>query len=1000
MKKNYNLLKSACLSALLAVGGNAFAQGVEGVDLEVYYMNYISASAQQNVHPSFYLHNNGSVEVQTFAVEVTLNDEAAFTENVTLDEPLAADASVTVNLEGTVFLPFGQTSTVGVKVVAEGDVDETNNSASNSVTMPEVVAYPYTWSLDDCQTVFEAGSGWFGGGWEWNADQEAFYMFGKGTNWMYDISSKIFDLPQGENVTISFEYAIQAAGKMKVTVASADATDEMSVELTGDGQFHTAFCSFESKGPATISFMPTLDDVFNYAGVYVRNINVKKAVRDLAASAILSPATSQMAVSSEPIAVQVRFTNVSPFDIENPEFVYDAGDGNEVRETYDGIILGGATLDYTFKQTYTRTEAGTATLAAWCEVSRDGNADNDRVEKEMTYYEAVAFPYHTTYDEGNELWANVSGSNWAFGQISDGGVMVGQGGYVFSPAIQMPAGTARVSFYYGSIQRAGANLKLYMGRSTNPDEMTEVLFDKNVTNGGWLNGYHLLNIEEAGNYYFAFLVENTQDQVIIDNFKVDAEEDLCMHSVTFDQESGFNLTEAKVTLGLVNHGVSAQKGITLRYYINSTEENYVEEVCTDEVLPGDTLYYEFQKPVDVSATDSTYTLVGQIVTVVGEDTMNDMIVGQELKNYAPYTAPYYYNFADETQNGQWTMPETNGNRWNVEGNFYAYDGNQDLKHTHSSYTYSEPADDWAYSPCIMLEPGEYEVSFMHRGRTYFGGEDYAQSFEAKMGMSRTPEGMTISISRHENLDYEGCMNFKKDVARVVITEAGQYYLGFHNFSEPNSGELHIDAVQIAPVEEALPLPFETTFADGDEGWTKYNDKNASGYFPTWNIEDGVMQLKSEGGYVEGMLVSPRLALEANKEVTVEVEYEVTSDDGTLALNVFDGNMNTPQAMTLKATGEPQETSVSYTFSTGSEARDFYLGLHSSLDINENDYLYSSYTLKINRVKVSVKDDITDGIQTVESGKPTRDNEVYDLQGRRTDNVRHGLYIQNGRKVVK
>lgn len=671
-----------------------------------------------------------------------------------------------------------------------------------------------------------------------------------------------------------------------------------------------------------------------------------------------------------------------------------------MRETYDGIILGGATLDYTFKQTYTRTEAGTATLAAWCEVSRDGNADNDRVEKEMTYYEAVAFPYHTTFDEGNELWANVSGSNWAFGQISDGGVMVGQGGYVFSPAIQMPAGTARVSFYYGSIQRAGANLKLYMGRSTNPDEMTEVLFDKNVTNGGWLNGYHLLNIEEAGNYYFAFLVENTQDQVIIDNFKVDAEEDLCMHSVTFDQESGFNLTEAKVTLGLVNHGVSAQKGITLRYYINSTEENYVEEVCTDEVLPGDTLYYEFQKPVDVSATDSTYTLVGQIVTVVGDDTMNDMIVGQELKNYAPYTAPYYYNFADETQNGQWTMPETNGNRWNVEGNFYAYDGNQDLKHTHSSYTYSEPADYWAYSPCIVLEPGEYEVSFMHRGRTYFGGEDYAQSFEAKMGMSRTPEGMTISISRHENLDYEGCMNFKKDVARVVITEAGQYYLGFHNFSEPNSGELHIDAVQIAPVEEALPLPFETTFADGDEGWTKYNDKNASGYFPTWNIEDGVMQLKSEGGYVEGMLVSPRLALEANKEVTVEVEYEVTSDDGTLALNVFDGNMNTPQAMTLKATGEPQETSVSYTFSTGSEARDFYLGLHSSLDINENDYLYSSYTLKINRVKVSVKDDITDGIQTVESGKTTRDNEVYDLQGRRTDNVRHGLYIQNGRKVVK
>ena len=43
---------------------------------------------------------------------------------------------------------------------------------------------------------------------------------------------------------------------------------------------------------------------------------------------------------------------------------------------------------------------------------------------------------------------------------------------------------------------------------------------------------------------------------------------------------------------------------------------------------------------------------------------------------------------------------------------------------------------------------------------------------------------------------------------------------------------------------------------------------------------------------------------------------------------------------------------------------------------------------------------TTGIESIDNGKLTIDNEVYDLQGRRMRNTaRKGIYIQNGKKVV-
>ena len=41
--------------------------------------------------------------------------------------------------------------------------------------------------------------------------------------------------------------------------------------------------------------------------------------------------------------------------------------------------------------------------------------------------------------------------------------------------------------------------------------MKEALFDSDITNSGWLNGYHLLSNLPEGDWYFAFALTGSND---------------------------------------------------------------------------------------------------------------------------------------------------------------------------------------------------------------------------------------------------------------------------------------------------------------------------------------------------------------------------------------------------------------------------------------------------------------------------------------------------------
>lgn len=967
-------IKSAALLMLLAPATHVMAQDVaEGCDLRIWQVLSPKASPLTEQDVKFTVWNNGA-PVSHFRAGVKINGETVCEKE--FNETVETESTLTLDLNYNVTCPYNETTSMQLYVKADGDTDPTNDTYDLNVTMPRLLDYPYTWNDQTSKDDFSYESFW-GMGWGYD-DQtyNAFYMSGKSTNWMGELTTLPINFPVDGNVTCAFEFGTSGeAVSLDVKLDYGDSQEELpTVELGQSTQgFSPAFFSFKPKKPATVSISAKLGGAWNqYGSIYLRNICFKDAVKDLAASKIISPSLSQMAISEKPLPVEVAFRNVSPFDIENPVFSYEAN-GNIVNETYEGIIKGGETLDYTFKQGLDISKTGKVDIKVSCKADGDENAENDEIAASMKLYEPVAFPYSTTFDDGNDLWSEVDsngdGISWITTSLTDGNNVAAFANYqaacddqFISPAIAMPKGKARVSFYYtGQYKQGTVKMRLLMNDTPTAEGATE-LFSKDITNSGWLNGYHSLDITEAGNKYFIFDIKGSGDVIIIDNFKVDAAEDLCIDKTTFNTKSGYGKKSAKVTISYVNHGVTPQGNIGVRYYINDLN-TYVDETVEDAVNPGDTIYYTFKKEADISETNKTYLVVGQITTVVGDDTQNDMAYGDAVSNWAVEEVPYYYAFTDDERNARWTIANGNdeNSSWNIEDFWFAYDGDKDLKHVNY---YGDKSDDWAYSECMHLPAGKYDVSMFYRGRTYFSGEEYNQSFEVKMGKDTTPEAMNIEVGKSENEDIFQPA-YRKIGNVVEITEEGNYYIGIHSTSIANQGETHIDAISVVPVVDGLTLPFSSDFENDSTAWTWYNA--TARQFTKWTVKDGkavVSRTVDEDSYnyFDGLVVSPKLALEPGKKVKVTMEYSVDSEDENLSLQLYGGKVNNPAEMKALALLPAKEHTFSYEFVPAEDEKEYYLGFRSNTDPDDQENYYTGPFYNIEVAAVNVEYMQTDGIQ--------------------------------------
>ena len=323
---------------------------------------------------------------------------------------------------------------------------------------------------------------------------------------------------------------------------------------------------------------------------------------------------------------------------------------------------------------------------------------------------------------------------------------------------------------------------------------------------------------------------------------IDQAEDLCIGSVDFKEKSGFAKTTSKVSLSYINHGVTPQKNITLRYWLNTaddpyapTKTPYAEETVADEVQPGETVTYTFEKEADVSKGGETYALVGSIVTKVGEDQQNDLIAGTtSLENWAVPSLPYTQGFEESTTaQKQWTFTQEGISKWLVGNNSAgAYQGSKSLCHTGKV---AEGKEDWAFSEPLQLEKGTYDIAFFYRTTKNYKLATQAQTFRAMLGTAPEADKMTTQLLKEEDLLVSGQWS-KKYSGTFTVDEAGTYYLGFGNTTANAQGMTFVDNISSAlmPTDRLCLTPSTSMPTTPRRAWRNIilHRPCASGSLPT------------------------------------------------------------------------------------------------------------------------------------------------------------------------
>jgi len=1024
MKKFFTTIAFAlCCTLLCAVTANAqdasFDLGITSV-----------ASPQSGLKTSqpltILVRNTGTDTIPSFRVGVIRNGQFLFEEEVdtcvakwTMKSP-----TLTITLKNKIDFEYGAKDTLLIYAKGNGGVDtnEKNDTTTWYVTMPVVRTYPYTWSTTTAPTDFTYNL------WKYDETRGVFYYYSSS---YYSKSNAVVtpafsNVPTDKAVTCDFKYhAASATQTLQIEAEYEDSKDTVytgQLAQTAGESMADGSASFYLKGLCRLRFK--IISTTRGDESWLSDINLHEAAPDLSAAEIVSPALHKLVRDGKSYPITVRYINNSPFGIANPKLCYKVGE-SVVSETYDGTIAAGDTLDHAFATPMTVGTADKVELVAWCEAEGDTKLDNDTVRAEYEFYDVQTFPYTTKFEEGNDLWQAIDldgdGNTWQFSTLE------GTGGCAYypsastadatdllvSPAIAMPAGRSRISFYYSGFMKTGTeNLSVLLSTTPDTTGVKKELFTQNLTNNGWLNGYSLIDLDEAGTYYFIFKATGKGDRIYLDNLYIDKGEDLCINNVTFDTESGFGKTSSKVTLSYINHGVTAQKDVTVRYYINEVKAD--EQTVTETVEPGDTLYYTFEKPADISAPDSTYQLKGLIVTAIGADQDNDSIYGQSVSNWPVQQIPYYYGFDDTERNGYWLMSsDTEGTKtkWAMySASTNAYSPKMVLRHNGKV---TAGTKDWAYSDCINIPKGRYEVSFFYRTNVNNTKDTNKKDFNLSLGKDRTPEAMTTNIAEFEGVLVGGAF-YKKFNGILDVAEDGNYFLGFCSTSSTcgATAQLMIDDIEIKPISEGTALPYTADLAND---WTRYNPKKTNAYWDEFTEDDNskVMRVErtkthSDMSYgFEDKLVSPKLKLDAGKKVIMTVNYALSSDSTNTTLDIFTGHIDNSDSLTFAASmpivADSAYADYKYEFTATEADSSFYVGFRTNSPVElTKGYIYDA------RLKsVSLEYDQASGISsTVANGKvniTAREGrlmvaapkavgriDICDLSGRTVMSVRSGL----------
>ncbi len=106
------------------------------------------------------------------------------------------------------------------------------------------------------------------------------------------------------------------------------------------------------------------------------------------------------------------------------------------------------------------------------------------------------------------------------------------------------------------------------------------------------------------------------------------------------------------------------------------------------------------------------------------------------------------------------------------------------------YNSTLPMNDWFFTPALSMTPGNYWVSFWYRG----SGITFPEKLEVKWGSAPSAAGMTNGPVFDNN--YITNATYAEGTGTITVTSAGDYYVGWHGYSNANMFYLVVDDIRV------------------------------------------------------------------------------------------------------------------------------------------------------------------------------------------------------------
>lgn len=232
-----------------------------------------------------------------------------------------------------------------------------------------------------------------------------------------------------------------------------------------------------------------------------------------------------------------------------------------------------------------------------------------------------------------------------------------------------------------------------------------------------------------------------------------------------------NMTDANVEIGIYNNGLDSIMGIDASYVVNNASP--VTETINDTILPGDTLMYTFNTPIDASAFN-LYEVEAYVTLAI--DTINDNDTANTFfYNVEPADIPYSTGFEATDDYYAWTMIDGND-----DGVVPTVLNAGTAAHSGTMIAYvpggSVKQDEYVVSRCLNLEAGKtYEVSFWHRVGSFWGMA-IPEDVQLVIGTSPDPASMTTMIADMGTIDVVAFTNASYN---FQVSSNDVYYIAFH-----------------------------------------------------------------------------------------------------------------------------------------------------------------------------------------------------------------------------